>query len=1076
MSNKFTRDTLLGKDNSVSHIKRVPMSFAQEGLWFLEQQEPATSTYNVPQAFHLTGPLVEQALQEALNAIVVRHEAIRTTYEASEGVPVQVIHPPCPVDWAKFDLSALPERQRNDEAQALVIQEAHRPFDLSSDLMLRARLFRLETTDHILLLVMHHIATDGWSADILLHELSVLYNAKVNQEEAELPELTIQYSDYALRQREHLQGSIFERDIAYWRRQLEGVSRLNLPTDRTQGAEPDHHGASISVNLPTSIVERLKLLGSEENATLFMVFLAALMTMLRRYTGQDDICVGTPIAGRIRSDVENMIGLFADMLVLREDLSGEPSFRDFLRSVRSTCLNAYEHQELPFERLVAELQPTRVRRQIPLFQVTLVVQHEDPRSPRLPKLTSECHPISTTTSKFELRVAVRKSPSGFMVSMTYATALFDRETIQRALEHYKMLLQGIADDATQPISGIPMLPVSERNRLLAEWNDTKRAYPENRCIYDLFEAQVEKTPDRIAVVFGDESLTYHELAERVEHLAIRLHRCGIRRNVSVGIRLERSINLLISILAVLKTGGTYVPFDLAIPRRRSAFMLKDAGVRCLITQQSLDSDLPSWKGDRIVLDDTSPMQEELNDVTTTEQSLPDDVACIFYTSGSTGKPKGIRLTHRGVVNHLVGVYATLDVQPDDVILQSASPAFDMSLRTLVGPLVHGARAVLLSEWQSKDPLAIVSVMQTQNVTAILGIVPSLLAAVVDTVSAEGIRVPSLRLVATAGETHPRDLAQKTLATFGRQIQLYNLYGPTESTGTSTAYRIEDVSPQATSIPIGHPLPNVRVYVLDRFLHLAGIGIPGELYLAGPGVARGYVNRPELTAERFIPSPFHSDTILYKTGDRGRWLASGELEFLGRVDRQIKLRGYRIELGGIEAVIGDYPAIRQAVVTPHGAKLDERQLVAYLISDVASGDLVSPLQEYLRERLPRYMIPNAFVVLDELPLTTRGKVDYSALPRPSGLQRSLTQPFVAPRTPFEKAIAAIWKEILHIDRIGIHDDFFELGGHSLSLMRVAAAIDRELGARPSLRALYEAPTVEGQSIAVIRKHDNLEALA
>ena len=1048
------------------------MSFAQEGLWLLEQQEPETSTYNLPLAFHLTGPLVEQALQEALDAIVARHEVIRTSYEASEGVPVQVIHPPCPVDWAKFDLSTLPEGRCDDEVQAHVIQEAHRPFDLSSDLMLRARLFRLASEDHILLLVIHHIATDGWSTDLLSHELSVLYNASVNSEEPKLPEQTIQYADYALRQRERLQGSLLERDLAYWRRQLEGASRLRLPTDRARGAKPDHHGASVSVNLPTSLADQLKRLGREENATLFMVLLAVLMVMLRRYTGQDDICVGAPIAGRIRSDVENVMGLFVNMLVLREDLSGEPSFRDFLRSVRDICLEAYEHQELPFELLVAELQPARVRKQIPFFHVTLSLQHSDPRSPQFARLTSGRISIPATTSKSDLGIAVRESSSGFMVSMTYATTLFDRETIQRALVHYEVLLSGIAEDANRPISEIPMLPAAERHRLLVEWNDTQRAYPENRCIHELFEAQAERTPDRIAVVFGDESLTYRELAERVERLAMRLQRHGVRRNVPVGIRLERSLNLLVSILAVLKAAGAYVPFDLTAPRGRLMFMLKDAGVRYLITQRSLNSDLSTWMGERIVVDGTPTVKERANDVPVVERSLPGDAACIFYTSGSTGKPKGVMHTHRGVVNHLRSACASMAVHPDDVVLQIASPAFDMSLRDLIGPLIHGACVVLLSEWQARDPSEIVSTLQSQNVTAILGIVPSLLADLVDTVSVQRAQIPTLRFVATAGETYSRDLAQKTLATFGQQVRLYNCYGPTEGTGISTVYRIADVPPDQTSIPIGRPLPNVNVYVLDRSLHLTGIGIPGEIYLAGQGVAKGYVNRPELTAERFIRNPFDSDAILYKTGDRGRWLASGDLEFLGRADRQIKLRGYRIELREIEAVLCEHPGVHQAVVEVYEPVSGEQRLAAYVVSDATSGNLAVSLRERLREHLPRYMLPSQFIVLDKLPLTPRGKVDHAALSLLLPTQRSPIEAIVEPETAVEKSIAEIWKNILSVDQIGVHDDFFDFGGHSLLAVRLIARIEKTFGVSLPLSVLFEYPTIEALSQAVQERNPRL----
>lgn len=1053
-----------------------PLSFSQERVWFLQQLDPEDRSLIRPVAVRLEGKLNVAFLEQSLTEISKRHELLRATFDNTEGSPQQRIVPVRSIKLRVEDCSDLPAGDRDSRTRAILRENVRELFDLSTGPILRGTLVRWGMEKHILLLVTHHIIFDAWSSEILIDELFTVYGQLVRGSQPSLPALPITYAEYVRWQKEQFEDGVLDDSLKYWTDTLRDLpKRVELRTDRPRQAMQASDGDCERLRLDQDLVRDLESLARTEQTTLFSVLLAAFAVLILRYTGMEDFLVGTPVAGRTKIETEDLVGRFVNTLVLRCNLSGGPTARELVGRIREMTLNALEHQDVPFEKVVEAVHPERELGRAALFDVMFNLENVPHRSASSAGLMVEPYALDVIAVGIDFLAEIQNEADGALIcEFAYRTDLFDRETIQRALEHYQVLLKAIAKDANRLISEIPMLPATERQRLLVEWNQTQRAYPKNRCIHELFEEQVERTPDKIAVVFGDESLTYRELAERVERLAVQLQRHGVRRSVPVGLHLERSINLLVSILAVLKAGGAYVPLDLAIPQERVRFMLQDATVRCLITQQGLDIDLSGWNGERLVLDGKSALNGEASECPLMPQrSLPDDPACIFYTSGSTGKPNGVMHTHRGVVNHLFGVYTTLDVQSDDVILQISSPAFDMSLRGLLGPLIHGGCVILLSESQSKDPLEIVSAMQAQNVTSILGIVPSLLSAVVDTVSAQGASIASLRLVATGGETYSRDLAQRMLATFGPQVCLYNCYGPTECTGVATVYRIADVSTNQTSIPIGRPLPNVSVYVLDRFLHLVGIGIPGELYLSGLGVAKGYVNRPELTAKRFIQSPFDSDTILYKTGDRGRWLSSGELEFLGRADRQIKLRGYRIELGEIEAVLCAYSGVRQAVVVVYEPVPDEQRLVAYLTSDVTSGNLVSSLREYIRARLPRYMIPSQFVVLDMLPLTARGKVDYSALPRPSGSEHLLTEPFVAPRTPFERVIAAIWEEILNIDRIGIHDDFFDLGGHSLSLMRIAAAIDQKLGARPSILTLYETPTIEGQSIALLREYDRLD---
>lgn len=1052
-----------------------PLSFSQERLWFLQRLDPADRSHIRPVAVRLTGKLSVALLERSLTELTARHEVLRATFDSDEGYPGQRIAPVRPVKLRVEDCSDLRAEDREARTQTILREGVSDLFDLRSGPMLRGTLVRWGAEGHVLLLVTHQIVFDAWSSEIFIHELFTLYGRLARGSPPNLPALPIAYADYARWQKQRFEIGAQDASLAYWADALRDVpGRVEFPADRPRQAIQTGDGACERLRLSPDLVRDLEFVARAERTTLFNVLLAAFAVLIQRYTGRGEFLVGTPVAGRGEIETENVIGPFVNTLVIRCDLSGNPTARELVGRIRETVIDALEHQEAPFEKVVEAVQPKRELGRPPLFDVVFNLENVPRRSPSSPELTIEPYSLDIGTVGTDLMAEIRKEAEGALTcEFAYRSDLFDRETIRRALVHYELLLGSIAEEPNRSISALPMLPATERRRLLVDWNDTRSAYPEQKCIHELFEAQAERTPDRIAVVCGNKSSTYRELAERVEGLAHQLRRRGVRRNVPVGICLERSLDLLVSIFAVLKAGGSYVPIDIATPQERFAFLLEDAGVRCLIIQRGLDSGLSAWKGERIILDGSSLAHERGDEpATTSERSLPGDVACIIYTSGSTGKSKGAMLTHRGVVNHLIGAYAALGARPDDVVLQIATPAFDMSLRDLIGPLIHGARVILLDEWQVKNPFEVASTMQMQKVTAILGVVPSLLSALIDAVSTQGTRIPTLRLVATGGETLPKGLVQRTLAAFGPGVRLFNCYGPTEGTGISTFYRIPDVPPDQTSIPIGRPLPNVNVYVLDRSLQPAGIGIPGELYLAGPGVAKGYVNRPELTAERFIRSPFDSGTILYKTGDRARWLACGELEFLGRLDRQIKLRGYRIEPGEIEAVLCEHPAVRQAFVEVHEPMPGERQLVAYVVSDATSDDLGPSLREHLRERLPRYMLPSCFVVLDEFPLTARGKVDHAALSFLARTQRAPIEAFVGPRTPIETAIAAIWEDVLSVDRIGIHDDFFDLGGHSFLAVRSIARIERTFGMSLPLSVLFECPTLEALSQAVEARNPRL----
>ena len=1058
---------------SLSGIRRKPagdtrpFSFSQERVWFLQQLDPSDRSQIRPAAVHLTGRLDLALLEQSLTEISRRHEILRATFDSVEGSPQQRIAPIRPIKLCVKDCSDLPADDRNSRTRTILQEGVRELFDLRTGPILRGTLVRWGMKEHVLLLVTHHIVFDAWSSEILIDELFTVYGQLARASQPELPVLPISYADYAFWQRERFEDGTMDDSLAHWDATLRDLpDRVELPVDRPRQAFQTGDGACERLRMVPELVTSLESLARTEGTTLFSTLLATFAVLIQRYTRADDFLVGTPVAGRGEVETENLIGPFVNTLVLRCDLSGDPTARELVGRIRETILNALEHQDVPFEKVVEAVQPERELGRPPLFDVMFNLENVPRRSASPPELTIEPYALDVLAVGSDLVAEIRHEvDGGAMCEFAYRADLFSRETIQRALAHYELLLGGIAEDANRPISALPMLPASEKHSMLVEWNDTQRAYPEDQCIHELFDAQAMRTPNRTAVVFGDESLTYHELAEHVERMAARLRRRGVRKNVPVGILLERSVNLLVSIFAVLKAGGAYVPFDPTAPKERLIFMLEEAAVRCLITQRSLEPDLSAWKGERIVVDGTPPTGgTAVANAPALGSSLPDDIACIFYTSGSTGKPNGVMLTHRGVANHLFGLYGMLRVQPDDIILQVSSASFDMSLRDLIGPLIRGVRVVLLSDWQAKNPAEIISAMQAKNVSAVLGIVPSFLSALIDTITAQGARLPSLRLVATVGETHSRSLAQRTLGAFGQQVRLYNCYGLTEGAG-STGHQIADVPPDQATIPIGRPLANVKVYVLDRSLHPAGIGIPGELYLGGPGLAKGYVNRPELTAERFVRSPFDSGTILHKTGDLGRWLASGELEFLGRVDRQIKLRGCRIEPGEIEAVLCEHFAVSQAVVEVYEPMPMERRLAAYVVSDATSTNLVALLREYLRERVPLYMIPSQFVVLDELPITPRGKVDHAALSLLARTQRSPIEAFVKPRTPIEASIAAIWKDVLSVDRIGVHDDFFDFGGHSFLAIRLIARLERTFGVSLPLSVLFEYPTVEALSQAV-----------
>jgi len=1065
----------------------LPLSFAQQRLWFLDQLEPGSPLYNVPDAVRINGPLDVAALERSLNEIVRRHEVLRTTFPTVDGKPVQVIAPDLTIPLPVVDLTGLPEAEREPEALRQAREQARRPFDLARGPLLRARLLRLGEEDHVALMIMHHIASDGWSTGVLVQEIAALYDAFSHDRPSLLPELPIQYADFAHWQRNWLQGEILEAQLDYWKQQLKGLPPLlELPTDRPRPALQSFHGAHHTFILPKSLSEACKALGQQEGATLFMTMLAAFQTLLYRYTGQEDISVGTPIANRNRAELEGLIGFFVNTLVLCTDLSGEPSFRELLKRVREAALGAYAHQDLPFEMLVNALQPERDLSHTPLFQVMFILQNAPMEALELPGLTLSQLEVGTGVATFDLTLAIGEGPDGLSGALEYNTDLFDAATIQRMVGHFQTLLEGIVADPDQPISTLPLLTETEGHQLLVEWNDTATDYPQDRCIHHLFEAQVERTPDVIAVAFPstssghrkDECLTYDELNWRANQLAHYLRKLGVGPETLVGLCVDRSLEMVISLLGILKAGGAYLPLDPAYPQERLAFMLQDSLVSVLLTQAWLVANLPisdlrspTSNLQIICLDadwETIAQESEENPVTA------ENAAYVIYTSGSTGKPKGVPVPHRSVVNHNLAVAEQFRLQPGDRVLQFATINFDTAVEELFPTWLSGATVILRADDMLATGEDLMRLVEKEKLT-VLDLPTAYWHEWVYELSLLGEPLPeSLRLVIVGGEKASSERLAAWQKIAGADVSWMNTYGPTEGTIIATLYEPslgDGAWAVETEIPIGRPIANAKIYLLDRNQQPVPVGVPGELHIGGVGVARGYLNRPELTAERFIPDPFAPTypspasgggregvgVRLYKTGDLARYLPDGNIEFLGRVDHQVKVRGFRIELGEIEAVLGQHPAVREAVALARGDEQGHKRLVAYVVPEQEESPNIGELRSFLKEKLPEYMVPSTFVTLDTLPLMPSGKVNRRALPAPDQTRPELESVYVAPRTPVEEVLAGIWSQILGLEQVGVHDNFFELGGDSiLSIQVIARANQAGLHLTPT--QIFQHPTV------------------
>jgi amino acid adenylation domain-containing protein len=1077
-----------------------PPSFAQERLWFLAQLNPEQTPYNEGSARRFRGSLDRVTLQAALDDIVRRHEALRTTYHQQDGELVQVIGQPRPVPLPVVDLGDIPADERIAAAHNRFAGVIKAPFDLTGDLMIHACLFRLAGDDHILLVVRHHIASDAWSTRYFWREFESLYTAAATDRPVPLPALPIQYADYAVWQRQQLRGGKLERELDYWRRQLADLPALQLPTDRRRPEVLSDRAADEWFSLSDEMMEELRGLGRQEGTTLHTVLLAAFLVLLARLSSQDDVATGMPIAGRTRVELETLQGLFVNTLVIRARLTGAPTFRALLRQVHQAMLDAQENQEVPFEKVVERLNPERRQNQNPLVTTFFQLRESPEVKIALPQLVVETVTVSVPHAKFDIECLLIAEDDGISGRIRYATDLFEAATVRRLIGRYEKLLAGIVAGLDRPVEELPLLPDEERRQLLGFANALSPASYATGLIHAQFEARAMSAPDALAVSLpaGDGAagwtvtLSYDELNRRANKIAHALRRWGVGPETPVGLYFDRSLEMVAGIIGVLKAGGAYVPLDTANPPERLALIVDECRMTIVLTQQALRDTAATLvpSGAKVVcLDSDWAALDPESDLNPTPSSTPESAAYMMFTSGSTGRPKGVVVTHANIVRLFRSTEAWYGFNERDVLTLFHSFAFDISVWELWGALFYGGRIVVVPYMVSRSPDLFYRLLCREGVTMI----NQTPAAFHQFMEAEDPAGPcpelALRCVILGGEALELESLRPWFTRHGdRQPRLVNMYGITETAvfNTYRALSLADLDQGLGSV-IGGPYPDMQMYVLDKGGRLAPIGVAGEIYLGGPCLARGYLNRPELNAQRFVslPDPAApgddppSLVRLYRSGDLGRWLPSGDLEFLGRIDYQLKIRGFRVEPGEIEAAIGRHPAVRQVVVVVReandleGAASDparentfaDRRLVAYVVPTGDSAVFPAELRVMLGKTLPEYMIPDAFVFLPQLPLTAHGKIDRAALPPPDTTARETGETLVAPRTPDEETVAAVWCEVLRLDRVGVHDNFFDLGGHSLLATQVASRLSRIMGVEFPLRTLFEKPTVAEIAVEV-----------
>jgi amino acid adenylation domain-containing protein len=1034
---------------------RLPLSFAQQRLWILDQLDPGSAVYNVPLTLWLRGPLDAALIQRALDEILRRHESLRSVARADDDGPFQVVLPPTTVQMAQQDLRHLAEPAREAAAFELARAEAARSFDIHNGPLLSATLSRVEDERHLLTVNAHHIAVDGWSLGIVLDELQQLYAAYRDGRPSPLAEPEVQYVDYALWQRDQFENQVLSKQLDYWKQQLSGrLPVLELPGDRSRPALQSHRGQVFRDAVPAELYEDVKRLSRQEGATAFMTVLAAFNTLLMRYSGQSDQIVGVGIANRNRQELESLVGFFVNTLAVRNDLSGDPSFRELLARVRDTTLNAQSNQDLPIERLMEELDLDRALSHSPLFQVMLFFQNFPGESNRVSGLDMTpvtFDAINQGTARNDLSLFASEHHGALQLFFEYASDLFDEATVAAFSRHLIQLLRSVVADPSRRLSEIDILGDDERRQLLRDWNDTARALPADPTLHALFEAQAARTPDAIAVEQNGVRVSYAELDAQADAVARALVARGTARGDMIGLFVERSPRMLAAMLGALKAGAAYVPMDPSYPSERLRFMLEDAAPRVVLGERALLAQLPASTSPTLALEDAlaAPAGQRV-----AAGVGPDDIAYVIFTSGSTGRPKGVQIPHRAAANFLSSMAREPGLSAGDAVCAVTTLSFDIALLELMLPLTVGARVVLADRETVGDGAALARLIE-RSASTVMQATPATWRMLLDA----GWRgAANLRLLC-GGEALPRELADRLLACCD---ELWNLYGPTETTVWST---VERVRPGEEAISIGTPIANTQVYIVDRQMQPVPAGVPGELLIGGLGVARGYLDRPDLTGEKFIADPFgaHADTNadarLYRTGDLARWRRDGRLEVLGRIDHQVKLRGFRIELGEIESVLAEQPDVLQAVVICREDRPGDKRLVAYIVPRAGDAFDTGAARAAARQRLPDYMLPSAWVVLEQLPLTPNGKVDRLALPAPEAGAAEADR-YLAPRNGEEATLAALWAEVLGLERVSIDGDFFELGGHSLLATQLVTRINKAFGGETPLRALFEAPTVAG----------------
>lgn len=1019
-----------------------PTSIDQERLWFIEQLQPGNAAYNIFSASRIKGRLDVAVMERVVNELIARHEVVRTTFTVVDDQPMQVINPKLEVTLTPVDLQSVPLEQREQEALRLVTEDFSRPFDLEQGPLVRIGLLRLAEDDHVMHINMHHTVTDRWSGAIFEQETGLLYAAFANNRPSPLPELPIQYADYSLWQRGRAESEIYRRQAEYWTRKLTGVPFvLEVPTDFPRPPMQNFRGARVYTRYSRRLLDALRELSRREGVTMFTLALAAYKALLYRYTTQETILVGATFANRNRRELQGMVGYLLNLIVLSTDLSGNPTFRELLQRERATVLEGFANQDLPFGKLVQELRPTQDASRNPIVQHSLIyLDFPELTVMETLGLSAKHLDIDNGASRFDMTLAMTETEQGYEVDIEFPTDLYRRERIERMTKHLQNILESVVVDPTQRLSDLPLLSEHEKRQLLIEWNDTAAADPSDRCIHELFEEQVEQRPDEVALLFENERLTYRELNEQANRVANYLRAAGVENGELVGLFTSRSLRMVVALLGILKAGAAYVPLDERYPAERLDFMLKDSGVRVLLTDRDWEAIAECGA-------------ENPEQIFTNQQR-----AYVIYTSGSTGQPKGVEVSHRAVVNLLNSIAARPSLSASDTMLSVSTLSFDIAVAEIFVPLIVGGRVVIASRQVAGDGIELARLLANSGAT-VMQATPATWRMLIDA----GWQGDSALKVFSTGEALDRTLADQLLT---KSAELWNLYGPTETTIFSGVIRVnEDVGP----VPIGPPIANTSFYVLDRFMNPVPIGIYGELCIGGVGLAHGYLNRPELTAEKFIPDPFGGEpgVRMYRTGDLVRYREDGSLEFGGRLDHQVKVRGFRIELGEVEAAMSRHESARAVVVAACEVREGDQRLVAYVVGNQQQLLTASEWRTFLVQRLPEYMIPSLFVRLEELPLLPNGKVNRTALPAPDASRPELRREFAAPENPTQARLVELYMSVLALEKVGIHDDFFELGGDSILATRLVSRIRRVFDVEMPLRELFWQPNVFELS-AVIEK--------